>query len=458
MRFIPILIGALLFSCSAKPDAATATDSLSSKKNLPSLLETPLLKNVENLFVVGKEEVVLKTAKGTRIYIPKEAFSRKDGSVPTQPVKVLFKEYQTRGEILASGLPMVYTDPEGKTWDFESAGMFEIRALEGTDTLLLKEGKQVKVELATPVSGKFHFYELNDYTRSWTETARNLSEIRNPRVKELADSLKKLDELIQNGPPKKALSYQPKDRLFDIKADPEVYPEFKEIGGVMWKYVGTDRSKDPSLNQEYFNRNYELVSLKPAKGKYLVYDVSFVSGSDTVQLPMAPAFPGKLKQKYEKQLREKLERFNQALEEQEAIREQQRKESELLRVFQVDKLGIYNYDRQLKGDAIRIEARFFLEDKPQSDFQNLHVYLLPKSKLCVIKYDEHSAGMFAIDLAERNQLIAITAENELYALSDAAIRGLNLARYRSKSCDIHLKRIGRKVTSGAAIDEVLAVL
>jgi hypothetical protein len=299
---------------------------------------------------------------------------------------------------------------------------------------------------------------LDDNTRAWKEKASNLSAIRNPYLQEIKDSLEKIEALIHDGPPRKVLSYSPSDRLFDIKVDPEVYPEFQEIGGVMWKYAGKDQSQDPANNLDYFNRNYEFVSLVPAKGKDLVYEVSFVSGSDTMNLLMAPAFPGKLKKKYEKQLQEKLKKFDAALKEGELLRQQQRNESELLRVFQVDKLGIYNYDRQLKGNEMPVLASFFLGDKPQADFKNLNVYLIPKSKLCVVKYDVLTAEKFAIDLAERNQLIAIAGPNEIYALSDDDIRKLNLSRYRSKKCEIHLRKIEKKVTTGADIDRVLASL
>ena len=459
MRFLPILTLSLLCSCTNGIDkAATKNQTSDDLARIRPSEVNQMLRNQEDRFLIDGQAIVLKTKKYSRIHIPKDAFVKKDGSVPSGKVTILFREYQSSGEILASGLPMVCKDQSGKQFDFESAGMFEIRALDGDDTLLLKKDKEIKVELASPNPGKFNFYELNDNTRAWKERARDLSAIRNPYLKEASDSLKYLESVLDKGKPKKAMEYKPSDRLFDIKVDPEEYPEFAEIGGVMWRYVGTEKEKDPANNAEYFTRNYGFVELTPAKGTVLAYEVSFVSGNDTLKLLMAPAFPGKLKAKYQKKFLERMEKFNSALEESQAIRRQQRNESELLRVFNLDKLGIFNYDRQLKGNNIPVFATFFLGDKKQSDFKGLNIYLVPEGKLCVIKYDLATAEKFAINLAERNRLIAIVKPDEIYALSDDDIRKLNLPNYRSEKCDIHLKKIDKKVTSGTSVDQVLASL
>lgn len=459
MRFLPILTLSLLCSCTNGIDKVTTKNQQSDDfaKIHPSEVNQ-MLRNQEDRFLIDTEETILKTKKCSRIHVPKDAFVKKDGSIPSGKVILLFREYQSVGEILASGLPMVYKDEKGNQFDFESAGMFEIRALDGEDTLLLKDGKEIKVELASPNQGKFNFYELNDNTRSWKERASNLTAIRNPYLKEASDSLTRLESVLDRGVPKKAMEYKPSDRLFDIKVDPEKYPEFAEIGGVMWKYVGKEREKDPANNAEYFTKKYAFVELAPAKGDMLAYDVSFVSGNDTLKLLMAPAFPGKLKARYQKKFQEQMEKFNKALEESQAIRQQQRNESELLRVFNLDKLGIFNYDRQLKGNNIPVLATFFLGDKKQADFKGLNIYLVPAGKLCVIKYDLETAQKFAINLAERNRLIAIVKPDEIYTLSDNDIRKLNLASHRSGKCDIHLKKIDKKVTSGTSVDEVLASL
>lgn len=459
MRFLPILIVGLLFSCNSGMDKLPANNqNFADLKALKPSKENQMLRNQEDRFLIDQEAVILKTRKHSRIHIPKDAFVKEDGSVPLGKVTLLFREYQSHGEILASGLPMVYKDEKGKQFNFESAGMFEIRAFSGDDVLHLREGKEIKVELVTPNQGKFNFYELNDRTRSWKEKERDLIAIRNPYLRQTKDSLKYLESVLEPGVPRKAIDYKPSDKLFDIKVDPDQYPEFNEIGGVMWKYIGKDKENDPANNSEYFTRNYSFVELTPAKGELLAYEVSFVSREDTLKLLMAPTFPGKLKGKYQKKFQEKLKNFNEALEKSLALRRQQRNESDLLRIFNLDKLGIFNYDRQLKENNIPVLATFFLGDKKQADFKNLNIYLIPESKLCVIKYDLETAEKFAFNPAERNRLIAIVAPNEIYALSDDDIRKLNLSNYRSKKCDVHLKRIDRKVNSGVGIDQILASL
>lgn len=458
-----LLFGFLIFltACSSDSNSKNTSD-LSLKDELITAIETgkvsDWLENEVEQFLLTDSEVVLTTKKSSRIHIPKNAFVRNDGSAPKGKVTLVFKEYQTAGEILASGLPMKYTDPSGKTIDFESAGMFEIRALDGKDTLELRKGKEIKVELATPDAGKYNFYGLSDNTRGWTEIAKNQSPVPNPYIQDAKDSLSRLEQVMAENQPKKPVPYSPTDKLFDIKVNPAKYPEFKEIGGVMWKYTGSKKSEDPAYNTAYFNKKYSFTKLAPKKGEYLEYDVSFASTKDTIVLTMAPVFPGKLKEKGEKKLLEKIKKFNEALNRSEKIRSQQRNEAKLLRMFNVDKLGIYNYDRQYKTENIPILAAFYLDGKPMDAYPGASVFLIPEGKLCVVQYGAETQDKFAINPYERNQLIAVIGENEVYALDDKAIRNLNLPQFKNKTLKIELKPIKQKVKTGADIDAVLASL
>lgn len=461
MRILPFIFVLGLVACSSNPavqavtpkDLSPMTDPVETTKTIAGWLT-----NRSDRFTIDHKSQVLVTTKRSRIHVPENAFERKDGKLPTGKVTLIFKEYQTAGEILASGLPMTYTDSKGKTIDFESAGMFEIRAMQGTDSLVLRKGKEIEVELASPSKGKYNFYGLSDNTRSWTEKAKNLSPVPNPYLQAATDSLKRLDAFLTENEPKRMVAYSPGDQLFDIKVNPVNYPEFQEIGGVMWKYAGTDKKEDPAMHPAYFNANYSFTRLFPVKGHELIYTVEFASEKDTLQLKMAPVFSGKLREKGERKLREKLERFNAALVKQEQIRVQQRGEQKLLRIFKVDQLGIYNYDRQYKTTNIPVFAQFKLGDQPFSEIAGAAVYLIPEGKLCVVKYTAETEKLFAINPYERNQLIAILGEDQVYALSDQELRAMNLPAFHSKALTIQLRKLNTTVKTGAEMDAVLAKL
>ena len=161
----------------------------------------------------------------------------------------------------------------------------------------------------------------------------------------------------------------------------------------MWQYVGTDPKLDPTLNQSLFDKTYEFMRMVPAQGDSLVYDVEFVSKKDTIRRQVAPVFTGKLKTRNAERFAEKMKRFNAQLKQQEKIRNQQRNEAKLLRVFTFNKLGIYNYDRQLKEEnVIPILASFTFGGKPHADYPEACVYLVPKGKLVVVQYTVGNRG------------------------------------------------------------------
>jgi len=461
MRFAPILIVLFLASCqSSLPDQKLSNPSkLQQPEEIVPVTENAGLRNPtdEFLFPADKEQLLI-TAKLSRITVPGRSFERMDGSEPSGNVKLVFREFQTAGEIIASGHPMIYVEPSGDTIQFESAGMFEIRAYEGEEELVLKKGNTIRVELTTPTAGKYNFYALNDNTRSWKEKATGLNAVPNRYIQEDVKRLQEL-ELLTVDKPRKPVAYQPSDKVFDIKADPVIYQEFREMGGVLWKYVGTDPELDPAKNLKLFQEKYTFMRLFPKKGDNWIYEVDFCSAKDTVTLDLAPVFPGKLKEKNESRLREKLQKFNEKLREQERLRHQLRNEAKLLREFNVDKLGVYNYDRQFKsGKVIPVMAEFTFEGQPHNDFPLVNVYLIPEGKLAVIKYDVETSQQFAINPYEKNQLIAITEGGLVYALSDKQIRNLNLERSANTSRKIDLKQFHKPAKTGVDLDAILAEL
>lgn len=455
--FIYTSIALFLVACSQPIPKGNETANKSVKSETAELTSSGVLINPRDSFIIlNSRDTVLKTSKMSRIHVPKSAFEHLDGKKPGNKVRIEFREYQTSGEIMASGLPMKYKDDKGAEIDFESAGMFEIRAYEGKEELRLKKDKEVKVELATPTDGMYNFYQLNDNTRAWKEEETNLKPIRNPYILQTQDSIKALAEATEK--PRKLVQTKPTDKLIDIKLNVGKYSEFAELGPVMWKYMGTDTKSDPTKNDKFFSTNYEFISISPAESNEMIFDVQFASKKDTISLPMAPIYTGKLKARGERYFADKLKKFNESLMAQEALRKQNRNESNLLRVMKLDKLGIYNYDRQLKGYNIPILASFSFEGKKHADNPNMHVYLIPKGKAALIKYELATAEKFAFNPSEENVLIAIDADNVVYALSDAEIRKLNLPRFKGKKFEIQLHRNDQKVKTAQEMDQFIAAL
>lgn len=458
MRNLSFLLVFFFTACSSPENVqnpvvsagATSVDPLSAQRNR--------LVNAHDVFLFNASQAqVLVTKKYSRITVPAGSFERKDGSAPAN-VKVVFSEYQTAGEIIASELPMTYVDDKKDTILFESAGMFEIRAFEGENELKIKPGKQISIELSTPAAGKFNFYALNDNTRSWSEKAKDLSPVPNRFLQAQEEQLKELEALTVEKP-KKQVALKEADKLFDIKVDTKDYPEFAEMPGVLWKYAGAKGKKDPIADPAVFLKAYDFMQLRPKEGSELIYEVDFRSKKDTVSIDLAPVFKGKAAERNQERTAAKLEKFNALLKEQEALRQQNRNESKLLRQFNISELGVYNYDRQLKDEqAIPILAEFTFDGKAHADFPLAAVYLIPKGKLAAVIYTQETAALFAINPYERNQLVAITGENDVYVLSDAEIRKLKPGAFRNKRKVFDLKKAAKPAKTGNDIDQILAGL
>jgi hypothetical protein len=92
--------------------------------------------------VSGISGGVFTSAKGTKVTIPPNAFVTQLGVPVTGVVTIEFKDIYSKSDMLLSNVPSMtyYGAP------LKSAGEFFIRALEGTNALLLNTGKKITAE------------------------------------------------------------------------------------------------------------------------------------------------------------------------------------------------------------------------------------------------------------------------------------------------------------------------
>lgn len=110
---------------------------------------------------------VIMYPTGTKIFIPANAFSDKDGKPVTTPVTLSYREFRDPVDFLVSGIPMKY-DTAGEVGNFESAGMFELTASLKNEPLKLNSGKKIDMNFAsTSKDSTYNFYAFNDSTGNW---------------------------------------------------------------------------------------------------------------------------------------------------------------------------------------------------------------------------------------------------------------------------------------------------
>ena len=457
LPFIIILIA--LVSCESKSSKNTNKISQvngqeDDKYELPRFSIT-VPKN--NFTFDGSEAQVLTTEKRSKIYVPKNAFVDKKGKNIKGKVDLIFTEYQTQGEIIASKLPMKFRDDKGEQHDFESGGMFEIRAYQEGKELDLKKGETIRVDLVSTNNGAFNFYDLNQTDLAWNLKDTDCKPIANKILQTLKaekDSLKNLTNI----KPKKPIELKTDDKLFDINIDFEKYENLTDLNGVMWKITETDEVKKEAVNNRLFKRRYDCVRLEPLDNEFLEFKLFFIDNRDTIAFKGAPVLKGKLLSKQKEKYKDLIASIKKNVLKENKLQDQIQRESELLRSFNVDQLGIYNCDRFMDDpNRIALNADFQYEGAdPSTDLSDVNVYLIPSAKKVVIRYTHHYFEHFGINLKENNKLIAVLPNNEVYYLSNKDIHALDLASRKNEKFTFHMKKFKTTIKEANQLDELIA--
>lgn len=406
--------------------------------------------------VDAQRDVVLKTKNGSRFHIPKNSFVDASGNVVKGKVQFDIMEFNTRGEIISSNIPMVYQNPAGEKEQFESAGMFSIAAFQNNEPLFLGKGKKIKVEYATNVDGAFNFYKLQSDSSNWELKESNCLPMKNSY---LDDAKNRLEQVRAAEPdfPKKPLEAKDDDLLFDIRSfEHNGLNLNRDFNGLMWKYIGSNPELNPALPKNKISDILELQSMEPLDADVLAFSLTFYNKKSKEKLVVeaAPVYKGKLLDKKEKKNEEIIAQIENSAREQNAILKEMANEKELLRVFEVDELAIYNYDIQYKDpNTIQFVASFTFAGQSAD---NVNVYLLPTAKRVVVKFTPSTFGNFWINPRTVNKIIAILPNKEIYFLSNHDILKMNLIALPDKSKVLFdLKKVEKKIETPADLDKVI---
>lgn len=107
--------------------------------------------SVATFHFVHNEDKEIVGANGTKIYIPRECFTKKDGDSidPGDTITVFIKDVLTPSEIIFEGLNTMADDGL-----LETSGMINLLAVRGEDTLIVNPNKFIKVEFNNVFKGE----------------------------------------------------------------------------------------------------------------------------------------------------------------------------------------------------------------------------------------------------------------------------------------------------------------
>jgi hypothetical protein len=453
MRFAGAFIGMLAIFCIIACNNST--------KKLTSLLErTPPFQNVSvkpfSRLIDPQADNEIKTILGSKFNIPRNAFVYENGVVVKDSVEVKISEFRTAGEILMSGIPMT-CDSAGKTYNFESAGMFEIRGNCNGEEVYLADGKAINVDFASFESGNYNFYFLNEATGKW-ET-KGTSKIPEAQTKAVTDSSTK----VQSNVPETKLTKVAEPRRIDKKRSVlnfdiqlEGFPELNVYSGIVWQYSGNAKFPDPDKNKWIYNIDWEKFHLT-SQGDSLEYVLELTADGKRFTTSVVPVLNEKNYNKAMAVFKKNMETYNEQLAQISKETDRRSAEAAVVRAFSINEMGIYNWDRMFKQpQVVALNANFRFDQIKLNDFNTVTLFFITDDDRTVIKLPESEWNKFAFDPDKSNKILAVLPEDKIAYFGSKDFEKIDVEQVRTTgNYSFTLKVTDKKISS---VDELNAFL
>ncbi|HRE76325.1 MAG TPA: OmpA family protein [Flavobacterium sp.] len=126
-------------------------------------------KKPTSYFFDSQVEKLITYSSGTKISIPKNAFTDEKGNDVLGEIEIRYEEYRKPIDFILSGIPM-HVDQDNQRSFFNSGGMFTMLAFQNGKPIHLKPSKDVVVDFKlTENLPNLNFYGLDSLSNKWTE-------------------------------------------------------------------------------------------------------------------------------------------------------------------------------------------------------------------------------------------------------------------------------------------------
>lgn len=408
MKKLFILVAALgMFGCTESDDTKGVVFE---QFEVKSPFENVAVK-FEEYNLLNENGGKISLINGSYIEVPKGAFSNDSGQVLKGDITIKFRDFKNPAEIIASGIPMTY-DSARTANDFQSAGMYEIRAYQNGQEVTVTPGKQIEVGLSSARSdADFNFYDLKEDGNWDYNFTCNPSE--NPTVANKIEEAKK--NLVSKEPIKPVVATDDTP-VFDFKYNKETFPELAAFGNVLWtpfknqgdfsKLVASGANSVEIEKNDRYSGVYNLV-VATSEGEQKLYAQPVFIGDDYADA--MSQFDSNMKA-YEKEWATKQDEINRLISDQ-----------KFMRTSMISGMGIYNYDRIFKRDDIMfVKAGFKVNETP--DFKVKKVYLV-SNNTDVIYYNEGRFDKFGYIPSDNNTVVAVLPNDKIgyYKINPAVV-------------------------------------
>lgn len=378
------------------------------------------------------EENTIETERGTVINIPANAIVDANGDLIKDEVNINYRPFHSSAEIIASGIPMGY-DSLGQSYDFVSAGMFELTADVKGESVFIKEGMEIDMEFAAYNGDDgFNLYTLDETSGDWAYVEPSIA--------------------IENERKETALQAFKDAFIIELDIDYRSNPELKSFDEMTWIYSGDDPTKDPVKNPWIFEEKWRDIKLSSIDADQGLYNMHLKSNNKSLDLVVSPYIQGD-EATYLAALNDGIIAQNEAVE---ARKEEElgvRMQANMVRKFSISSFGICNIDtikRLLESEELfATNANFNVKNEPVNQAGKI-ILISGNEKTMVSRHDINwPEMMFKSD--EENTLLFILPKNEVALCGQSEFdKAKGNADYEFKFTDY------RKITSLEDFEDLLA--
>jgi len=359
------------------------------------------------------------TETGTALTFLAGSLVSSDGKLVNGFAQVKIREFHDATAILRAGIPMRLRSD--KNAFLQSSGMLEIRAYQDGKELSIAPGKFIGTELAAYRSSKGHqLYFLKDNS-DWETRDTFITKLNHRRET-------KLQKLFRSKNEGSGVTI-PGDIVFELFGDVESAPELEAWRGQKWKiakenvtpdffeamHINWDSTKvirkkgNKDRYKLAFWKTLNQIENKPIITKHFTVDVVPVSGKgDEAKIRKVMENRFLKEDSIKKDLAIEIDRV--------------KKEAELVNVFKINKMGIWNIDRAIKlSDFIPVRVSFDFQSTFKS-FQKVRLFCVLKEDNSVVDFLDWQKEPIFLSVERPMQIAAVLPSGNIVYVDFDQIR------------------------------------
>jgi len=358
-----------------------------------------------------------KAPSGTILEFEENTFVDANGLPVKGEVQVRYREFHDAIDILFSGITMEFKDA-GKVYNFQTAGMMEIRGSQGGEDVFIAPNKSISIGMASYTDEDDHrLYFLDENARRWKDIGQ--AEMKANEEKVLA--LKKLPKVPAK--PHRPSKIGETEKAFDFAVDYEDFPELKPFKNIKWEMIS---EKEDSAKEWIFQRSWSHFELQAKDSEQGIYTMLLKSKKGSVEITVAPVMEGKGYEKAIKRFNKKLAKYEKIKIKAEKERARLQMQADIMRYFKVQNFGIYNCDRFLRMDnLLRFSAEFNFQEM-EVDQNKLTIFMITGDRRGLFPLDKRRFKSFAFNPNEYNCLVAALPDKRFAVFTNSEFKEIDL--------------------------------